>query len=441
MGAIVALVGRPNVGKSTLFNRLIGERQAVVHQTPGTTRDRLYGTVEWRGRIFTLVDTGGIGLDEGGDIEHSIATQAQAAISQADAIVFLTDGQSGPLAPDVDIAQRLRQSQRPIILAVNKADSPKDRQGAAEFYELGLGDPVLLSAIRGTGTGDLLDEIVEALPQDDLDAFEPEDEDLVRVAIVGRPNVGKSSLLNAIVGEERAIVSDVPGTTRDAVDTLIEREGHRWLLVDTAGIRRRGKVARGIETYSVMRAMRAIERADVVVVVIDAEAGVTAQDAHVAGYVHDQAKGCVIALNKWDLIERSPQSGADYLALARRELPFLDYAPVLFFSAKTGLNVGRLLTKVGEVAIEYHKRVSTAQVNEFFREAFTAHPHSERGNLLKLLYATQASTAPPTFVLFVSDPALAHFSYRRYLENQVRRRFGFEGSGIKLVFRGRTRED
>jgi GTPase len=435
MRSIVALVGRPNVGKSTLFNRLIRQQLAVVHETPGTTRDRLYGTVDWRGVNFSVVDTGGIGLDESGDLQQSIVGQAEAAMREADVIVFLTDARSGPIASDVEIAHRLRRSKTPVILAVNKADNAKDRLRATDFYELGLGEPITFSALQGTGTGDLLDRIVDLLPS--REESDDEDEN-VGVAIVGRPNVGKSSLLNALSGEERAIVSAIPGTTRDAVDSLIDHKGQPLLLIDTAGIRRRGRVARGIETYSVLRAMRAIERADVAVLVLDADTGIQAQDTHVAGYIQEAVKGCVIAVNKWDLVPRSQDAGAHYTALVRRDLPFLAYAPIVFISAQSGLNVGRLLDHVVAASEERRRRISTAQVNEFFRSALSSHPLSERGKQLKVLYATQASTNPPTFVIFVNDPAMVHFSYRRYLENQIRRQFGFEGTGLRLVFRGRA---
>jgi GTP-binding protein len=434
---IVALVGRPNVGKSTLFNRLVGAQVAVVHETPGTTRDRLYGTVDWRGRSIALVDTGGIGLDESGELQQSILDQAQAAMHEADVIVFLTDARSGPLPSDVEIANQLRRSSKPVILVANKADNRADQLRAADMFELGLDEPVIISSTQGTGTGDLLDRVVDALPPP---AVEDDDADVISVAIVGRPNVGKSSLLNAIVGEQRVIVNPMPGTTRDAIDTPFERDGRQFILIDTAGIRRRGRIERGIETYSVLRAMRAAERADIAILVVDADAGIAAQDAHVAGYAHDAAKGIVIAVNKWDLIERAPDAGARYLASTRRALGFLDYAPVLFVSAKSGLNVGRLLDRVVEVHEQRGRRIPTAQFNEFIRGAAAAHPLTDRGRALKILYATQASTHPPTFVLFVNDPTMVHFSYRRYLENQIRRQFGFDGSGIKLIFRGRTGE-
>jgi GTPase len=436
MPQIVALVGRPNVGKSTLFNRLVGYRLAVVHETPGTTRDRLYGTIEWRGRNFTLVDTGGIGLDESGDLQRSISGQAEAAMREADVIVFLTDAREGPLPTDVEIAHQLRRSPKPVLLVANKADSPRDRLRSSEFFELGLSEPLAVSAIQGIGTGDLLDRVTDELPP--LVEAEPSEEDAVALAIVGRPNVGKSSLLNAIVGDERAIVSEVAGTTRDAIDTPLEYEGHRLLLIDTAGIRRRGRIERGIETYSVLRAMHAIERADVAIMVLDADTGITAQDTHVAGFIHEAAKGCVLAINKWDLATHTPDAAAKFLENVRRQLVFLDYAPVLYVSAKTGRNINRILDKAIAIEAERSRRIPTAEVNEFMRGVFAAHPLTEKGKVLKVFYATQASTHPPTFVIFVNDPEMVHFSYKRHIENQVRRQFGFEGTGIKLIFRGRS---
>lgn len=449
MMPIVALVGRPNVGKSTMFNRLVGRRGAegaVVDEAPGTTRDRLYGTVDWRGLRFALVDTGGMDLAENGletapkEIRRSILGQAEAAILEADLIVFVTSARDGPIPADVEIADRLRRSAKPVILAANKADNPKDRQAALAFFELGLADPIVVSAIHGTGTGDLLDRILDGLGEAGLTPSEEpaQEETAIAIAIVGRPNVGKSSLLNAVIGEDRAIVTDTPGTTRDALDTTLVHDGRQIVLIDTAGIRRRGRIARGVETYSVLRAMKAVERADVAIVVIDAQDGVTAQDAHVAGYAHEATKGCLLAINKWDAIDRTPDAGARYLAAVRRELPFLDYAPVLFISAKTGLNVNRLLERAIAIWDERSKRISTPEVNEFVREAVGAHPLTERGRALKVLYATQAATHPPTFVFFVNDAELVHFSYRRYLENQLRRRFGFEGTALRLVFRGRS---
>jgi GTP-binding protein len=434
---IVALVGRPNVGKSTLFNRLIGEPYAVVHEAPGTTRDRLYGTADWGGVEFTLVDTGGIGLEVAGDIMAGTLAQAQEAMAEADVIVFVTDAEAGLTPADTEIAQLLRRTQKPVILAVNKTEGRRRELGVAEFHALGLGDPIPISAIHGTGTGDLLDAILVRLPRL---PEEPPPEEEVRLAIVGRPNVGKSSLLNAIVGEQRAIVSPIPGTTRDALDTLFEYEGQRFRLVDTAGIRRRGRITPGVEKFSVLRAMRAIDRADVAALVLDAQEGVTAQDAHVAGYIQEARKGVVIVLNKWDLVEKNPRIQTEYTQRVRRDLQFLDYAPLLFVSAKTGQGVQRVLEAARAAAAERAKRVPTSRLNTVVSAAVDAHPLSSRGKQLKVYYVAQTDIRPPTFVFFVNDPSLLHFSYVRYLENQLRKHFGFEGTGIRLVFRGHEKE-
>jgi GTPase len=431
---LVALVGRPNVGKSTLFNRLIGEHYAVVHDVPGTTRDRLYGTVEWNGVEFTLVDTGGIGLEVEGDIMAGTLAQAQEAMAEADVIVLVADAQVGPVPADSDLALLLRRTQKPVLLAINKAESRRQALGVGEFHELGLGEPVPISAIHGTGTGDLLDLILDRLPRGET---EPRREDEIGLAIVGRPNVGKSSLLNALVGAPRSIVSAVPGTTRDAVDTLFEYREHPFRLIDTAGIRRRGRINPGVEKYSVMRAMRAIDRADVAALVLDAEEGIAAQDAHVASYIQDAYKGVVLVLNKWDLVVKNPRIQTEFTQEVRRSLQFLDYAPIQFVSAKTGQRVRNVLDAAVAIRAERSKRVPTAQLNGVITEALQAHPLSERGKVFKVLYATQGEIDPPTFVFFVNDPTLLHFSHKRYLENQLRRHFGFQGTGIKLVFRGR----
>ncbi|MBI4214060.1 MAG: ribosome biogenesis GTPase Der [Chloroflexi bacterium] len=434
--AIVAIVGRPNVGKSTLFNRLVGAPLAVVHGTPGTTRDRVYGAVDWGNTSFTLVDTGGIGLQRADSLNDAVIAQVDLAIEQADLILFLTDLREGPVGTDLDVAKRLRRTNKPVLLVANKGDSPRDRIHASEFYELGLDAPIVVSAIRGTGTGDLLDAVLQRLPPESFAPVEG-DEDRVSVAIVGRPNVGKSSLLNAIAGETRAVVDDLPGTTRDAIDTDLEYAGRPLRFIDTAGIRKRGHIEPGVESFSVLRAMRAIDRADIAVVMLDAQDAVTAQDAHVAGYIHEAAKGCVIALNKWDLVEPSAEAGGLYLATIRKGLHFLDYAPAVFTSAKTGLHVNRVLDAILEVADQRDRRIPTAQVNEFIHKVATTHPFTRKGKALKILYATQASTRPPTFVFFVNEPELVHFAYRRHLENQIRREFGFQGTGIRLVFRHR----
>ncbi len=443
---IVAIVGRPNVGKSTLFNRLIGERRAIVQNEPGTTRDRVYGTAEWSGVEFTVIDTGGLqDDDEVGTSEESTETyiarqtreQASAAIAEADVIVLIGDVTATPTAGDLEIAAMLRRADKPTILAVNKSDSGSRRDLAFEYYELGLGDPVPISAYHGNGTGDLLDRIVENLP----DAEEEIETEGPRIAIVGRPNVGKSRLLNALLGQERAIVSDLPGTTRDSLDTVIEWEDRPITLIDTAGIRRRGRVEHGIERISVMRSMRAIDRADVVLLVIDATEDFTSQDLHIAGYVEEQKKGLVIVVNKWDLVEKDSHTMDDYRARAARELDFMSYAPVVFISAKMGIRVGQVIDTALTVLAERNKRVSTAQLNKVLHDAVAKHqPPSRPGKWIKFFYVTQADTAPPTFIFFCNDPKLIHFGYRRYLENELRQAFGFQGTPLRISFRSR-RED
>lgn len=442
---IVALVGRPNVGKSTLFNRFIGERRAIVQNEPGTTRDRTYATAEWLGVEFTIVDTGGLMHDDElasgtSESETRIARetreQAIAAIAEADVVVFMTDITSGgPTSGDHEIADILRRTDKPTILAVNKADSVKRREQVFDYFELGLGEPVAVSAYHGNGTGDLLDRIVEDLPE-----AEEEDEELEgpRIAIVGRPNVGKSRLLNSLLGQERAIVSDVAGTTRDSLDTQIYWEGKPVTLIDTAGIRRRGRVEQGIERISVMRSMRAIDRADVVLLLIDADEGFTSQDLHIAGYVEEQKKGLVVVINKWDLIEKDSSTMEEYRATAARELDFIAYAPIVFISAKTGQRVGQVVETALDVLDQREKRISTSALNKMLREAVDKHqPPSRPGKWVKFYYATQADVSPPTFIIFCNDPKQIHFTYRRYLENELRQAFGFEGTPLRISFRHR----
>ncbi|MCC7023604.1 MAG: ribosome biogenesis GTPase Der [Thermomicrobiales bacterium] len=437
---IVAIVGRPNVGKSTLFNRLIGERRAIVEDVPGTTRDRVYGTTDWGGVEFTIVDTGGlqeddeIGAETAAQIARHTRDQAHVAIGEADVVVFMVDARAGINAGDHEVAEILRRVDKPTILVANKAESAERRESAYEFYELGLGEPIPISSYHGSGTGDLLDRIVEALP-----AVEEEEEPQgPAIAIVGRPNVGKSRLLNALLGQERSIVSDIPGTTRDSLDTVLMWAGQPVTLIDTAGIRRRGRVDRGIEQYSVLRSMRAIDRADVVLLVIDATEGFTAQDLHIAGYIAEQKKGVVVVINKWDLIEKDSSTMEEYRDQAREALDFMPYAPLVFISAKLGQRVNQVVDTALGVVAERHKRVPTAALNKLIKEAVAAHPPpSKPGKWLKFYYATQADVSPPTFILFVNDPAQIHFSYRRYLENTLREAFGFTGSAIRLSFRGR----
>ncbi|MBN1137470.1 MAG: ribosome biogenesis GTPase Der [Anaerolineae bacterium] len=449
---IVALVGRPNVGKSTLFNRLIGQRRAIVEDLPGTTRDRLYGETEWNGVVFTVVDTGGLeivdsskqrGLQDrpaplstasAGLIEE-IRAQAEVAIAEADVIVLLVDALDGLTPADEDIAQVLRRAARPVVVVANKADNEARRQAVVEFYALGLGEIYPISALHGTGVGDLLDEIVAALPPAPSEEEEPE---AVKIALVGRPNVGKSSLLNRLLGEERAIVSPVPGTTRDSIDTYLTWEGQPLLLIDTAGIRRRGRIEQGIEKYSVLRAVKAISRADVALLLLDAQDVVTAQDAHVAGYILDENRSVVVLVNKWDVVEKDTYTMDAYTQRIRAELKFLDFVPVLFISALTGQRVNKILPLALQVCQERVRRIPTGELNRLVEEIKVRHPPPHKGRRqLKLMYATQAGVDPPTFVFFVNDARLVHFSYERYIENQIRRRYNYLGTPIKLVFRSR----
>lgn len=448
---VVALVGRPNVGKSTLFNRLAGERLAIVDDTPGTTRDRILAESDWNGIYFDVIDTGGIDPTHGGDTPLSVGsadfitdirTQAQVAIEQADVVIFLTDGGSGPTSPDREVAQILRRSQKkledgsfwpPIYLAVNKCENEARRAAASEFYELGLGEPIPISAVHGTNVGDLLDIVVKAFPETDS-----EPDDSVKIAIVGKPNAGKSSLLNRLVGQERSIVSPIAGTTRDAVDTQFEYDGIPLTLIDTAGIRRRGKIDPGVERYSVMRAHKAIERADVALLMIDAEAGITAQDLHIAGFILDAWKSTIVLVNKWDAVEKDSYTMNYYTEKILAELNFMPYVPILFISAKTGQRVDQVLPLALEVQEARLARITTSQLNITLREALDAHPApSQAGRQLKIYYATQVRSDPPTFLVYVNDPKLMHFSYRRFLENRIRERFEFPGTPIRIVLKGK----
>jgi GTP-binding protein len=435
---LVALVGRPNVGKSSLFNRFVGERIAIVEDIPGTTRDRLYGKADWAGHAFDLVDTGGLEIGDVGDMSERVRNQATVAVNEADVIILVADLREGVTAADIEVAAFLRRSGKPVVLAVNKGDSAAHRASAGDFWALGLGEPFAVSALHGTSSGDLLDAVVAHLPP-----LEPEpDEGILRVAIVGRPNVGKSSLLNRLLGEDRVIVSPIAGTTRDPIDVKVSYMDREIVLVDTAGIRRRGRVEPGIEKYSVLRAMRAVERCDVVVLLVDATEGVTAQDAHVAGAIEEHGKGAIIAVNKWDLIEKDTYTVNAFTDRIRQELKFLPYAPVLFISALTGQRATKVLEKAVEIETVRRQRVTTGELNRFLAEAQAMHPApGHHGKPLRFRYATQASVAPPVFVFFVNDPEIVHFSYQRYLENQLRERFGFAGTAIRMVFRGGERED
>jgi GTP-binding protein len=430
--AVVAIVGRPNVGKSTLFNRLVGERIAIVEDLPGTTRDRIYATTEWRGREFSMIDTGGLDDPKAGEMEAAVRRQAEAAITEADVVLFIVDAQSGILPVEHEVADLLRRSGKPVLLVANKADSWRGEAQSAEFYELGLGTPRTVSAIQGIGTGDLLDAVVERLP---APVEETETSD-ARIAIIGRPNVGKSSFLNTLVGSERAVVSEIPGTTRDSVDTAFDFEGRRVVLVDTAGIRRRGRVEEGIEKYALLRTATALERADVAILMTDGTEGVTAQDVHIAGYALEASVGLVLAVNKWDVVDRGPEMTAKVEAEVAREFHFLPWMGHRFTSAKTGRNVRETLADAVKVVDERRRRVPTAELRNMLVEAVAAHPPTPyKGKELRFTHVTQARGKAPTFVFFVDPPAGVHFTYQRYLENQLRERFGFPGTPIKLEFK------
>ncbi len=424
---IVALIGRPNVGKSSLFNRLLGRRQAVVEDVPGTTRDRVYGVVEWQDRAFSLTDTGGI-AEERDELAESVYGQVQAAIAEANVIVLVVDTPAGITPQDEEIAALLRNTRKPVVVAANKADNRQTHLQTYEFYALGVGDVVSLSALHGLGTGDLLDAVCAHLPQA---AAADATEALPQFAIVGRPNVGKSALLNAMLGDERTIVSDVPGTTRDAIDTVVTYDDETAVLIDTAGIRRRGKVQRGVESHSVLRTLRALDRCNVALLVVDAAEGLTAQDVHIAGYVNEAYKGLVVAINKWDLV--SGDAG-EAQRLVRQRLRWMPHAPSVVISAKTGFHLGRVLPAALQVYAERGRRIATGALNRALRAWLADRTLSSRRRRLSIYYATQASTHPPTFVFSVNDPALAHFSHRRFLENNIRRSFGFDGTPLRLLF-------
>jgi len=430
---IVAIIGRQNVGKSTLLNRLAGKRLAIVEDLPGTTRDRVFANVSWPGGEFTIVDTGGLELKPQSTIAQAVRGQVEVAIAEADVIIFLVDVRDGVTPTDLEIADMLRQVSKPLVLVANKADNDRLETQAVEFYELGLGEPLAISAHHGRGTAELLDRIAPLCPLPLPAEVKPE---VMKIAIVGRPNVGKSMLLNALLGGERAIVDEAPGTTRDAIDTLLDFDGQSVLLIDTAGIRRRGRLGVGVERYSVMRALRAIDRTDIALLVLDASELVTAQDMHIAGYIQQAAKGIILIVNKWDLVvDKSP---TEYNRYIMSQLKFMAYASVLYVSAKLGQGVNKIMPQVRQVYQERLKRLSTAVVNDVVQQAVATHirPRSG-GKQLKVLYATQAEINPPTFIFFVNDAKLIHFSYQRYLENKLRQSFGFAGTPLRLVFKSR----
>jgi GTP-binding protein len=435
---VVAIVGRPNVGKSTIFNRLIGDRLAIVEDKPGITRDRIYGISDWNGKMFSVIDTGGIEIDGDDQMLKSIRMQAELAIEEADVIVFMVDAKTGVTLADEEVAQMLFRSGKPVVVAVNKVDNIKKIEDTYEFYSLGFGDPIGISGSHGTGIGDLLDAIVNNLP----DLVEEEyDADVIKVALIGRPNVGKSSLVNAILGEERVIVSDVPGTTRDAIDTPFERDGQRYVIIDTAGMRKRGKVYENTEKYSVMRAMRAIERADVVLVVINIEEGIIEQDKHIAGYAYEAGKASIFVVNKWDVVEKDDKTMKTFETKIRDHFLFMTYAPIIFLSAKTKQRLQKLLPIVQHVAQQHTLRVQTHVLNDVVSDAVASNaPPTDKGRRLRINYATQVATKPPTFVVFANDPDLMHFSYERYLENKIRAAFNFEGTPIRIFTRRKSDE-
>ena len=437
---IVAVVGRPNVGKSTLFNKLVGKRLSIVEDTPGVTRDRIYSECEWRNRKFMVVDTGGIEPSSDDVILSQMRRQAELAIQKADVIVFLTDIRTGVTGDDHEVASMLRKSGKPIVLCVNKCDSIGDPPAEFyEFYSLGLGDPVAISAAHGHGSGDMLDEVFKYFPEDDSEEY---DEEYIKVAVIGKPNVGKSSLINRIAGEERVIVSDIAGTTRDATDTVVENEHGKYVFIDTAGIRRKSKVLEKIEHYSVLRAYMAVDRSDVCVILIDATVGFTEQDSKVAGYAHEQGKACIVAINKWDAVDKSTGTMEEFTAKLKEYFSFISYVRFIFISAKTGQRVEKLFDMINDVSQQNSMRVSTGMLNDVLSYATTrVQPPSDKGRRLKIYYMTQPSTKPPTFVVFVNRADLFHFSYQRYLENQIRQTFGLTGTPVRFITRERGRED
>ena len=437
---VVAIVGRPNVGKSTLFNRIAGGLVAIVENVPGVTRDRLYRDAEWLGRKFVLIDTGGIEFkDERTPISSQMRKQAEIAMEEADVIIFVVDAQIASTPDDEIIARLLRRSGKPVLLAANKVENFKNAElQIYDFLTLGLGEAIPISAVHGMNVGDLLDEVISKLPEAEEEEYDP---DVIRISVIGRPNVGKSSLVNTLLGKNRVIVSDIPGTTRDAIDTPFENEGKHYILIDTAGMRRKGKIDELTEQYSVVRSLRAVDRSDVILMLLDATEGVTDQDKKIAGYAHDAGKGIVLIVNKWDLIEKDDKTINSFEKKLREQLGFMQYAPTMFVSAKTGQRVNKILELVHFVAEQNSTRVTTATLNTLVREWLHLNPPpTDKGRRLKVLYTTQVGVKPPTFVFFVNDPELMHFSYRRYLENQMRKHFGFEGTPIRIVIRQKDEE-
>lgn len=440
MKPIVAVVGKPNVGKSTLFNKLVGERIAIVENTPGVTRDRIIADAEWQNHRFTLIDTGGIELKTGNTIMHQMRVQAEIAIETADLILLLCDGREGMTAADEDVADMLRKQHKKVIVVVNKLDSVKLEERLYEFYNLGLGDPLPISAEQGLGLGDLLDAIVDNTAT--LYQLADDEDGSLHIAVVGKPNAGKSTLVNQLIGENRMIVSDIPGTTRDAIDSKIERGGVEYTFIDTAGLRRKSKIADEVERYSIIRAIAAVDRADVVLMMVDAQTGVTEQDSKIAGIAHNRFIPTIIVVNKWDLIEKDTKTMQKITGDIRNSLAFMPYAPMLFISAKTGKRAEKIYDKIQYVVTQSRKRVLTAKLNEALIDFVSLkEPPSKNGRRLKLFYGSQVDIAPPTFVIFVNDDTLMHFSYKRYLENKINETFDFDGTPFRLLIRNREKED
>ncbi len=434
MKPLVAIVGRPNVGKSTLFNKISGKRLSIVEDTPGVTRDRIYADASWLDKHFTLIDTGGIEPAGKDEILVQMRRQAELAIEMADVVVLMVNVRDGLTANDQDVASMLLKARKKIVLAVNKVDNIGDPPFEFyEFYNLGLGDPVAISSTHGLGVGDLLDRVCSEFPED---ADTSEEEDEIKVAIIGRPNAGKSSLINRILGEERVIVSNVAGTTRDAIDSHYEHNGDKYVFIDTAGMRKRGKIDEVVERYSVVRSLAAVDRSDVCVIMIDASEGLTEQDTKIAGYAHEQGKACILVINKWDIVDKDGKTMNAFKVKVKEHFAYMSYAPILFISAKTGQRVEKLLEEIKEVNVQHKRRVTTGMLNDILNEAMAKQqPPSDKGKRLKIYYGTQASVAPPTFVLFVNDSDLFHYSYLRYIENQFRLAFGFEGTPIHFIIR------
>lgn len=436
---VIAIVGRPNVGKSTIFNRVIGDRLAIVEDKPGVTRDRIYGTGEWTGRTFSVIDTGGIEIEGEDSLLRSVRMQAELAIEEADVIIFMVDAKAGITNADQEVAKMLFRSNKPVVLAVNKVDNLQRMDDIYEFYGLGFGDPVALSGAHGMGIGDLLEAAVSKLP---VTRDEDYDDDIIKVALIGRPNVGKSSLVNAILGEERVIVSDVAGTTRDAIDTPFEKDGQKYVLIDTAGMRKRGKVYESTEKYSVMRAMKAIERADVVLVVINGEEGIIEQDKHIAGYAHENGKAAVFVVNKWDVVEKNDKTMQNFTNTIREHFLFMTYAPIVYLSALTKHRLNKLFPVINHVAEQHALRIPTHVLNDIVSDAVAiTPPPRDKGRSLRINYVTQVGVKPPTILIFVNEPELMHFSYERYLENKIRAAFAFEGTPLRLFTRRKSDQE